>query len=374
MREFERTRRDSAGTDHTEQRFPADFSLEEEVFASELRELFPLEAEILPPQFVQTVIEDERQSPTPPGFEQKLTYNVFSRLSLPRGPLFPRQARTPWGNVRQTFSRATRPLSASLVAVALLMVFSVVVASPSFAAGVQLLLTHTGVRQVSHYPGEVSASLPKFPAKAATPNPTFPISWFGAKADKYDFSGARVIPAQRWSDGSMVEMQYTIPGDTPGSGVLDIREFQVATDLSAVLQMVETGSATWLNVNGTPAVYVNGIWSDRAIHQQPMVDGPTWQFGIRSELMIERDGVVFWIVGDQRDGADEAELVKLANTLTVTSSRILHPHPVTLHVLGESFMEVFQKPQGRELYYLMPRGAALSSNTGFIVPSDDLSY
>jgi hypothetical protein len=90
--------------------------------------------------------------------------------------------------------------------------------------------------------------------------------------------------------------------------------------------------------------------------------------------MIEHDGVVFWIVGDQRDGADQAELVKLARTLTVTSSRILHPHPVTLHVLGESFMQVFEKPKGRELYYLVPRGAALSSNTGFIVPSDGLSY
>lgn len=374
MREFERARRDSAGTDHTEQRFPDDFSREEEVFASELRELFPLEAEILPPQFIQTVIEDERHAPTPLGFEQKLTYNVFSRLSLPRGPLFPRQSRTPWSNVRQTFGRATRPLSASLVAVALLMVISVVMASPSFAAGVQLLLTHTGVRQVNHYPGEVSASLPKVPVKAATPNPTFPIYWLGAKADKYEFSGARVLPAQSWSNGSMVEMQLTIPGDTPGSGVLDIREFQVASDLAAVLQMVETGSATWLNVDGTPAVYVNGIWSERAVHQQPMMDGPVWQFGIRSELMIEHDGVVFWIVGDQRDGANQAELVKLARTLTVTSSRILHPHPVTLHVLGESFMQVFEKPKGRELYYLVPRGAALSSNTGFIVPSDDLSY
>lgn len=374
MREFERTRRDSAGTDHTEQRFPADFSLEEAVFASELRELFPLEAEILPPQFIQTVIEDERHAPTPPGFEQKLTYNVFSRLSLPRGPLFPRQSQTPWGNVRQAFSRASRPLSASLVAVALLMVFSVVVASPSFAAGMQLLLTHTGVRQVSHYPAEVSASLPQAPHRAATPNPTFPIYWLGAKADKYDFSGARVLPAQRWSNGSMVEMQYTIPEDTPGSGVLDIREFQVASDLAAVLQMVETGSATWLNIDGTPAVYVDGTWSERAIRQQPMMDSPSWQFGIRSELMIEQNGTVFWIVGDQRDGANEAELVKLARMLTVTNSRILHPNPVTLHLLGESFMQVFQRPQGRELYYLVPRGAALSSDTGFIVPSDNLSY
>jgi len=111
MREFERARKDSAGTDHTGQRFPDDFSLDEVAFASELRELFPLEEEILPPQFIQTVIEDEWHSSTPPGFEQKLTYNVFNRLSLPRGPLFPQQQRTPWSNIRQAFNRTTRPLS-----------------------------------------------------------------------------------------------------------------------------------------------------------------------------------------------------------------------------------------------------------------------
>jgi hypothetical protein len=374
MREFERTRRDSAGTDHTGQRFPEDFSLEEAAFASELRELFPLEAEILPPQFIQTVIEDEQHSPTPPGFEQKLTYDVFSRLSLPRGPLFPRHSRTPWDSIRQAFTRTTRPLAASFVAVALLMVFSVVVASPSFAAGMQLLLAHTGVRQVNHYPGDISASIPNVPYRSATLNPTIPVSWLGPTADKYSFSGARALPAQRWSNGPVIELQYSISGKTPGSGVLDIREFQVASDLSAVLQVVQAGTATWLNVDGTPAVFVDGIWSDRAIHQQPMMDSPTWQFGVRSELMIERDGVVFWIVGDQRDGANEAELVKLAGMLTVTNSRILHSNPVTLHGLGESFMQVFQKPQGRELYYLVPRGAALSSDTGFILPSDNLSY
>jgi hypothetical protein len=60
--------------------------------------------------------------------------------------------------------------------------------------------------------------------------------------------------------------------------------------------------------------------------------------------------------------------------LTVTNDRILHPYPVTLHGLGESFMQVFQPPQGHELYYLVPRGASLSSDTGFIVPSDDPYY
>ncbi|HKT37848.1 MAG TPA: hypothetical protein VJR48_05715 [Ktedonobacterales bacterium] len=374
MREFERTRRDSAGTDHTGQRFPEDFSLEEATFASELRELFPIEAEILPPQFIQTVIEDERYSSPPPGFEQKLAYNVFSRLSLPRGPLFPQQPRTPWNSIRHAFNRTTRPLAASLVAVALMMVFSVVVASPSFAAGLQLLLTHTGVRQVSHYPSDINQAIPKVAYRPVNLTPTIPVSWLGPTADKYAFTGARALPAQRWSSGPIIELQYTIPHETPGSGILDIREFQIAPDLSAVLQMVQTGSAKWVNVEGTPAVYVNGIWSDRAIRQQPMMDAPTWLFGVRSELMIERDGIVFWIVGDQRDGTGEAELIKLASMLTVTNNRILHPYPVTLHGLGESFMQVFQKSQGREVYYLMPRGAALSSDTGFILPSDNLYY
>lgn len=374
MREFERARRDSAGTDHSGQRFPDDFSLDEAAFASELRELFPLEEEILPPQFIQTVIEDEWHSSTPPGFEQKLTYDVFSRLSLPRGPLFPHQQRTPWGAIRQTFNRTTRPLAASLVAVALLMVFSVIVASPSFAAGVQLLLAHTGVRQVNQYPVDARLASIKVPSKPATLAPTISISWLGSKAGQYEFVGARVIPGQRWSNGNMVEMQYAIPHETAGSGVLDIREFQVSSDYAAVYQMVQSGSATWLNVDGIPAVYIDGIWMDRAIRQQSMMDIPTWQFGVRSELMIEKDGVVFWIVGDQRDGATEQELVNLARMLTVTNSRILHPYPVTLQGLGESFMQIFQKPQGREVYYLVPRGTSLTSDTGFIVPSDNLLY
>lgn len=374
MREFERARKDSAGTDHTGQRFPDDFSLDEVAFASELRELFPLEEEILPPQFIQTVIEDEWHSSTPPGFEQKLTYNVFNRLSLPRGPLFPQQQRAPWITIRQAFNRTTRPLSVSLVAVALLMVFSVIVASPSFAAGVQLLLTHTGVRQVNHYPADIHLASTKIPDKPVSLTPSFSVSWLGSKAGSYEFVGAQTLPGQRWTKGSIVEMQYAIPHETAGSGILDIREFQVSSNYSAVLQMVQSGSATWLNVDGIPAVYVDGIWMDRAIRQQAMMDAPTWQFGIRSELMIEKDGVVFWIVGDQRDGATQEELVNLARMLTVTNSRILRPYPVTLQGLGESVMQIFQKPQGREVYYLVPRGASLTSDTGYIEPSDNLLY
>ena len=205
-------------------------------------------------------------------------------------------------------------------------------------------------------------------------SPNIPISWLGLKAGKYLFDGAQTLPAETWSDGPIVDVQYSLPQDSPGSGVLDIREFKVASNLSAVLQVVQEGSATWLSIDGIPAVYVNGTWMDRAVRQQPLPDAPTWKFGQRSELMIEKNGVVFWIVGDQRDGATQQELVKLARQLVVTNSRILRPNPITLHALGESFMQIFQAPEGRELYYLVPRGATLNSDTGFIVPSDNISY
>lgn len=375
MKEFERVRRDSAGTDHPEQPFPDDFTLDEEAFASELRELFPIEEEIMPPQFIQTVIEDEWHSPTPPGFEQKLTYNVFSRLSLQRGPLFPRQRRAPWEPVRRAFTGAARPLTASLMAVAMLMVFSVVVASPSFAAGVQLLLAHTGVRQVNHYPDHVRPPSPVALHDATTAlTPSFPVSWLGPLADQYVFTAAQALPATEWSDGPIVELQYAIPHESPGSGILDIREFKVSPNLQAVLQEVQAGSATPLSVGGVPAVYVDGVWIDPMVRRQPMMDTPIWQFGVRSELMIEQNGVVFWIVGDQRDGANQAELVRLAQMLSGATNHILHPYPITLHGLGENVMRVFQQPRGHELYYLAPKGAALTSGTGSIVQSSNISY
>lgn len=379
MSEFERTRRDSAGTESTSPWFPADFTPDEAAFASELRELFPLEEEILPPHFIQTVIEDDWHSMTPPGFEQKLTYNVFARLSLPRGPLFPKQPRAPWHNVRQRLNRTSRPVAASFVLVALAMIFSVIVATPSFAAGMQLLLAHTGVRQVDRYPEHVQSPTATRGDTSTTLaydalTPAFPISYLGSKADKYAFAGVQLLPAESWSDGPIVEMQYAIPHDSPGSGILDIREFKVSPNYSAVLQAVQAGSAAWVSLDGRPAVYIDGIWTDPVIHRQPMMDTPIWQFGVRSELMVERNGVVFWIVGDQRDGANQAELVKLAGMLTETDMRSLRPLPITLHGLGESVKQIFQKPRGREVLVLMPRGSALTTPVGITFQSNNISY
>jgi hypothetical protein len=40
-----------------------------------------------------------------------------------------------------------------------------------------------------------------------------------------------------------------------------------------------------------------------------------WMYGIRSELIYEHDGVIFWIVGDQRDGIDSSILSSIATSL-----------------------------------------------------------
>ncbi|HEV2654288.1 MAG TPA: hypothetical protein VGT82_04990, partial [Ktedonobacteraceae bacterium] len=50
-----------------------------------------------------------------------------------------------------------------------------------------------------------------------------------------------------------------------------------------------------------------------------------WVFGTRSELIYERDGIVFWIVGDQRDSINNAVLQDIASSMRpFNMSRALH--------------------------------------------------
>ncbi|HEX9412724.1 MAG TPA: hypothetical protein VF916_04415, partial [Ktedonobacterales bacterium] len=133
--------------------FPADFSADEADFAADLRGYFSPESEELPPHYVRTILGDPRQQPVENGFEQKLTYQVFRTLSLPRRPLFElHPARRRPEAVIQGTRRLGRTGASALTSVLLLMVLSLFVAGPSFAAGVRILLGQTGVQQVISYP------------------------------------------------------------------------------------------------------------------------------------------------------------------------------------------------------------------------------
>lgn len=121
-------------------------------------------------------------------------------------------------------------------------------------------------------------------------------------------------PDHPWADGPVLELDYyyTAHGVSPhGTGQIAICEFKPT---GKVLQAVQSGSAHTILIDGkthTAAIYVNGQWVriNKYSHD--------WLYGVRSELIYERDGIVFWIVGDQRDGIDDDVLGKIASSLHV---------------------------------------------------------
>jgi hypothetical protein len=149
--------------------FPADFTSDEREFTQALQGLFSPEREDLPPLYVRTLAGDACARPIDPGFEQKMTLAPGARRA-----------------------RALRRLGRSgavLTACAMLfMALSVVLASPSFAAGMRILLGHTGVQQVKSYPTNVrpSASMVhQSRAAGYAEQPLNWVDWFGPTVGKY---------------------------------------------------------------------------------------------------------------------------------------------------------------------------------------------
>src|SRR5579859_7884 len=355
-----------------DQTFPDDFSLDEAEFASELRELFGPEREDLPPLYTQTLLDTVHIAAAEPGFEQKTAYRVLRRLSLGRAPLVAGAPRVPsWRPARG----APRTFALGFSLLMVFMVFTMVLASPIFGAGVRILLGQTGVEQVHGYPSNVRPSAVPGSAQSRMPRTTdMPIYWLDTITKNYRYLGTRLLDSTDWSRGPIVDMQYILTRPGKGSGVLDIREFQVNPKYAAVLQVVEDGSVTPVQVGDMPAAFVDGVWVPVPARDRDTVSGAmnpstatsyTWESGVRSELIFERDGVVFWIVGDQRDGADQAALVSLAQDLVATSYAQLDTRwPERLRLVDEALIQSFQEPIGREVYHLVPAGASLDSGSG----------
>jgi hypothetical protein len=379
MSGFERANSGDAwteGPDAEEHYFPDDFSVEEAAFASELRELFALEREELPPLYAQTLLNDERLEVAEAGFEQKLIYRVMRRLRLRRAPLFEHQyLALAFMALRDSLIRMSRPLAASLTTVMFLMALTVAISTPSFAAGVRILLGQTGVQQVPAYPTNVRAPIvSKNVQHPRAFDPGMPVSWLGSMSGNYLYQGVRPQDPTDFSEGPIVEMQYTLEGHTAGTGVLDIREFRINDKYSAVLQGVQDGSQSLVNIGGMPAVYVDGTWVARGASHR-MIDGSDdqiqwhWQSGVRSELIFERDGVVFWIVGDQRDGMGKDELIRIASLLKPADARELQPNRLTVRFAGTSLQYTFSDPIGHEFYAVVPSSDSPGTGTAAYVSS-----
>jgi hypothetical protein len=376
MSGFGRSEASSAWTDPEGEEFdgfPEDFSQEEASFASEMRELFSPECEQLPPLYVQTLLEDVRHAPAEPGYEQTLTYRVFRRLKLAR-VLLPegmRQAwrpRTLWANLRESALQLSRPAASALGGALLVMLLTVFLTGSSFAAGLQILIGHSGVVQVQRYPANVRASRTHADTHASatasdplTVDPSMPLAWLGPAAGDYSYAGAQLQDPQSWTQGPIVELQYQRTQGAQGTGLLDIREFRVSPQYAAVLQVVQAGYAWQTTADGTAAVYVDGTWSLRNVNplkNESPLPFYTWIPGQHSELILERNGVVFWIVGDQRDGLDESGLVQMAGQLKDVTFNALQPSARAVRIVGDSLTASFQQPAGQELLQPIPADAA----------------
>jgi len=308
------------------QGLPDDFSDEDLAFAQELDTLFALDEEELPPYFVQTLLDSEesRFQPIEHGFEHKTQARVFRRLKLRRRLVY---------SQRPSLHSLVKVLPArrSLIACASLMLFiflTLVFTGPSFASGMQIILRggSIGVMGVQKYPTGLKSvpSNPKLNYPVSQPKislldaqlqlHSWSIYWPQAMPTNYTIDNVSLYqePQQSWIDGPFLELDLSLHGMTPhGTGELAIREFKLMPNVK-VLQVVKDGAAQAVKIDSSgraQAIYVDGQW---VLHNKIF---PNWTYGQRSELIYQQDGIVFWIVGDQRDGMNEAALLNIAYSL-----------------------------------------------------------
>jgi hypothetical protein len=295
---------------------PEDFSEEDIAFAQELGALFSPDQEEVPPYFVQTLLQAESECFRPPetGFEHRTRANVFRQLEL-RRPLFPQpRPVTPW--------LTRRPFALLGIACLLLMLTTMAVTSTAFAAGMAYLLSgpQSGVIQLSSYPTPTSKTLHseqiqhsenrtiaqrKLSLLEMQQQLHFPVYWPIDLPSRYVVEKVNLYKGSErvWTDGPIIELEchYSSPGVLPhGSGKIRIWEFK-PLGKGRVLQGVEIGSAHQIKVDssGQPGIVVNGNW--KSINKTTYV----WVDNGSVELIYERNGIIFWIQGDQRDGLDK---------------------------------------------------------------------
>ena len=303
---------------------PDDFSDEDLAFVQELDTLFALDEEELPPYFVQTLLDSEqsRFQPVERGFEHKTQVRVFRRLKLRRRLVY---------SERPSLHALVLPVRRSLIACAALMLFifmTLIFTGPSFASGMQFLLrgANIGVMGVQKYPVGLKSisSRPKLNYPVTQPKislldaqlqlHSWNLYWPQAMPANYTIDNISLYqdPQESWVDGPFIELDLSLSGVTAhGTGELAIREFKLMPNVK-VLQVVKDGASQAVQIDSSgraQAIYVDGQW----ILRNKVF--PTWSYGQRCELIYQRDGIVFWIVGDQRDGMNEAALLNVAYSL-----------------------------------------------------------
>lgn len=310
---------------------PDDFTEEELAFAAELNALFSPEEENLPPYYVQTLLDadDQRFEPVSREFEHKTSAHVFRHLKLRRRLFYTHVS--PFNALSMGIGDVSirRPMLAMVGTFIMILLLTVAFTGASFASGVAMLLrgTHgSGVYLTDKYP--VGLVQPPQTQNTSFPAASAQISLQAAQLQMlFSMYAPGYMPSayspgyinlyvgldQQWADGPMLEFEFRLHSSEvapKGTGEIWVREFKPR---AGVLQLVKEGASVPIEMDNSGqamAIYVDGEWEQRGR------DVPQWAFHSRSELIYQVDGVVFWIVGDQRDGIGQQQLMQIAQGLT----------------------------------------------------------
>lgn len=308
---------------------PGDFTEEDLAFAEELNALFSPEEENLPPYYVQTLLDadDQRFEPVPREFEHRTSARVFRRLKLRRRLFYTHVSPLHALSVGIGDPSMRRSLLATISAFALVMLLTVAFTGSSFATGIAILLRGTygsGVYQINNYPAGLVQNAQYNAQNDSSPRSIsltdaqdqmlFPMYTPSYMLSPYALSHINLYVGldQQWADGPMLEFEFSLPPSNvapKGMGEIWVREFKPRAN---VLQLVEQGASVPIEMDNSGralAIYVDGEWDlgGRGL--------PEWVYGGRSELIYQVGGVIFWIVGDQRDGIGKQQLMDVARGL-----------------------------------------------------------
>jgi hypothetical protein len=270
---------------------PPDFSDEELRFARALNHLFPLEQEELPPLFFHTLraARSDRMGPTTLRHRPVKLVMTLAACLLALVALVPALSLGLQQTLRQTHRQAI-PVNQSIIS----------------ELAITQFLSPSQARQML----------------------TFSPYWLGNTPADYTYQALLLHTGQTWTKSPVVEVQYTKADAVSTQGQLTLREFQPGNE-SAALLIAPPGAVQSIQVNGQPALAINGQW----VHLR---QGIIWEAGKHLDVLYEDHGVIFWITIEQEGTISPhtlaASLGALGPVLLQTPDRPLLEYPLPSRV------------------------------------------
>jgi hypothetical protein len=223
-----------------------------------------------------------------------------------------RQGESRWASVTRLLVAAMRlhlrPVLTGSLLVLLVAGVALLSLNPAVRAQIEDVLRWTTVHEISDLPqpfyledGSPSTELPSpVPLFIAKIRANFSVKQPDYVPEGYQFDGAMVLALHDYADGPTILLFY---GGSDGGFVIE-----ESRPLHSVGEAVATDSSNQLEVNGQPALYIDGRWK---IDEEGVYQG--WVSGDHDRLLYEMNDIAIWIHASPPLGPEE--LVRIAESL-----------------------------------------------------------